>query len=61
MQSLRFYKLLCPKCGKRLLDVSEDAVGLIRPYCKGCKSPVNIRLGGISNGAECEAKRTDMH
>jgi len=58
---LRFYKLLCPKCGRYLLNVSENAAGVIQPYCKGCKSPVNIRLGGVDNAAKCGAKRTDTH
>lgn len=43
---MRFDKLLCPKCGKYLLDIGENAIGVIRPYCKSCKAPVVIVLGG---------------
>lgn len=43
---MQFRKLLCPICGKYLLDVSDNASGNIRPFCKGCKAPINIKLGG---------------
>lgn len=42
-------EIYCPICKKakikrKLMEVDKNALGIIYPYCKGCKSNVEITL-----------------
>ena len=44
-------KVSCPKCGKRVMDKTENAKGVIEIKCPHCKSIVNIQLDKASDGS----------
>lgn len=43
------YDIYCPSCAaagikRKLLEAEDSANGTIRPYCKGCKRNVIVKL-----------------
>ena len=44
-------KVSCPKCGKRVMDKTEDAKGVIEIKCPHCKSVVKIQLDKANDGS----------
>ena len=44
-------EVFCPVCEaanikRKLMEVDSEAVGLVYPYCKGCKKNIEIKLTG---------------
>lgn len=44
-------KVSCPKCGRRVMDKTEDAKGVIEIKCPHCKSVVKIQLDKAYDGS----------
>lgn len=45
----RHINVYCPSCAaagikRKLMEVDNDAKGVIYPYCKGCKKNVAVKL-----------------
>ena len=41
-----FEKVVCPDCGKWLLEVRDGTKGIIKAFCKRCKQSKEIAVGG---------------
>ncbi|MBQ7490924.1 MAG: hypothetical protein IJT51_10470 [Bacteroidales bacterium] len=44
-------KVSCPKCGRRVMDKTENAKGIIEIKCPHCRSIVKIQLDQSNDGS----------
>lgn len=47
-------EIYCPVCAaagikRKLMEVDAATIGVVYPYCKGCKKNIEIKLKGVKN------------